>query len=137
MTTDTQQDARVAEVRLVDRDDDFVHVTMDRTSYRVQLLLQGELEATIGRRIHGIIRVNVWKVDFVSPGGAYIEPVLGRPRRVQGRVVAHQDDRNGIVISVSGCPITADLPERWQKVDVPIGTLVAVDVYEGAVFEVA
>ncbi len=136
MATETKTDPRVGQVRLVDRAGDWVMLSIPDTHYRLHLKAASPLEAEVGRRVRGVIRVSVWKVDFVSRGGAYIEPLFGRPRRVQGRVIAHQSDRNGIVLGIAGCPITADLPDRWQASQIPLGTRIGVEVHEGATFEV-
>ena len=120
---------------MIERTADAVVVGIDRTNYRLHLSCNGQISAGVGDRVRGVIRTKVWKVDFVSPGGAYIEPVYGRPRRIQGRVVASVADGNRVAVEVCGCRITGDLPERWPADQMQPGTLVALDIEEGAVFD--
>lgn len=122
-------------VRLLGRTDDGVVVGIDQTHYRLHLSCDGQMSADVGDRVRGVIGAKVWKVDFVSSGGAYIEPVYGRPRRIQGRVVGSMADGNRVVIEVCGCRITGEVPERWPVDQMQLGGLVALDVEPGAVFE--
>lgn len=124
----------IARVYLVKSTPEKVVVQIPGTSYQLHLHCPAEPEVSPQGRTRGIIGCRVWKVDLISPGGAFIEPIYGRPRRVQGRVMAHGEG-NALVVSVLGCPIVATLPERWIADEIPLGTLVGLDVYEGATFE--
>jgi len=112
-----------------------VVVALGGTSYELHLVTSGAVEPSPQGRVRGTIRGSVWKVDFVNRGGAYIEPVYGRPRRVQGRVTATLPQSNSVVVEVAGQPIVGDLPARWQASEIAIGTRVALDFHDGARFE--
>jgi hypothetical protein len=119
------------------RKDDKVVVQIPGSNYQLHLKATGSVEPTPQGRVRGVIRCSVWKVDFVSDGGAFIEPVYGRPRRVQGHVIGALETGNSIIVDVQNQPIVADLPERWQASQIAAGTKVGLDVYEGATFEPA
>lgn len=134
ISTDVPSPA-VARVRLLERDGDKVVLGIGGTNYRLHLRLDGEIDSPVGRRAKGVIATSVWKVDFVSAGGAFVEPVYGRPRRVQGAVEGALPDGNAIIVDVAGCPIVGHLPQRWQAADIPPGTRVGLDVYDTATFQ--
>ena len=127
-------DQATTRVVLIEQSDDHAVFAIPGTNYRLHLTTPKPLDDCPGDRVHGAIRCNVWKVDTVSPGGAYIEPVYGRPRRVQGRVVANDPSANTIVVEVCRCPILAVLPDRWRAADIPTGARVGLDIHEGAAF---
>ncbi|QNN20777.1 hypothetical protein HED60_00340 [Planctomycetales bacterium ZRK34] len=127
----------VARLYFQSRSDDKVVVQIPGTNYQLHLKTTGTVEPTPQGRVRGVIRCSVWKVDFVSAGGAYIEPVYGRPRRVQGHVIGSLESGNSIIVDVQNQPIVADLPDRWQASEIAEGTKVGLDVYEGATFEAA
>lgn len=124
----------ICEARLVEIDGQRGVLAIARTNYRLHLSIDAPPQTTIGRRIRGVITLPVWKVDRVSSGGAYIEPVIGRPRRVQGRVVQTIEGANQLVISTGSCRMLADLPDQYAAADYPPGTRIALDVYDGATF---
>jgi hypothetical protein len=126
----------VARLRLLEAGDDRVVVGIPGTQYRLHLAIAAPVATEPGRRIRGVIRARVWKVDFVSSGGgSFIEPVYGRPRRVQGPVVEAAADLNAVVVDVCDCPVLGLLPDRWTASQITPGTRVGLDVYDGAVFE--
>lgn len=125
----------VARVRLLGREADKVVLGIAGTNYQLHLGLEGNLTIEVGKRARGVIRTHVWKLDFVSAGGAFVEPVYGRPRRVQGTVEAPLGQGNAIIVDVAGCPIVGMLPERWQADDIKPGTRVGLDVYDSSVFQ--
>lgn len=127
----------IAKVRLLGRDDASVVLGVTGTNYELHLAAPQPVDAEVGKRIAGVIRGAVWKVDLVSKGGAYIEPLAGQPRRVQGRVVGALNGANAVVVEVCGCPIVGDLPERWQASQIAPGTPIALDLSDGATFEPA
>lgn len=115
------------------------HVSLNIPGTRYELHLKPTAQVTPSPqgRVRGTVRCPVWKVDFVSAGGAYIEPLVGRPRRVQGTVIGKIEATNSLIVDVLGQPIVGDLPDRWNAADIAVGTRVGLDVYEGATFEPA
>jgi hypothetical protein len=104
------------------------------TDYRIQLVPAGQVEAGLNERISGTIRANARRVDVISAGGRYIEPVFGRPRRVQGRVIGGDIKSNTLVVLAS-VPVTVKLMDHQQAGDFAVGQMVSFDVEPGASFE--
>ena len=118
----------------VNKDGDVI-VELPGTNYQLHLKCDGGVTPSPQGRVRGVVRCSAWKLDEVSAGGAFIEPVYGRPRRVQGTVLGTIAETNSVVVDVAGQPIVADLPERWQVSELSAGQRVGLDVYDGAGFE--
>ncbi len=124
----------IAKVRLLGRDAGSVVLGLAGTNYQLHLAAPESIDAEVGKRTAGVIRGAVWKVDFVSKGGGYVEPLAGQPRRVQGRVIGALDGENAVVVEVCGCPFVGDLPDRWRANEIAAGTPIALDFADGATF---
>jgi hypothetical protein len=103
----------------------------------------GAVTAQVGKRISGVINAAARRVDMTVQGGRFIEPVIGRPRRIQGVVVAQDAGSNSITVDCggsaavdgAGLPVVCKLTDARQKADqFAIGTLVGFDVLDGATF---
>lgn len=111
----------------------YIVLGVPNTNYRLQLRCSQTLDASgIGKRLIGLITAEARRIDVVQTGGRFIEPVFGRPRRVQGSVVAADAANNTITVN-AGVPITVAISDRRQKADqfVP-GQVVSFDVLDGA-----
>lgn len=107
-------------------------VSFPNTSYQMHLLTREPVKGEVGKRVVGTIRVDARRVDEVDTGGKYVEPVYGRPRRVQGRVVAISDAARTLVVD-AGMPVHLRmLDARQRPSDFAMGTLVSCDVLDGA-----
>ncbi|MDX1682488.1 MAG: hypothetical protein R3336_05165 [Phycisphaeraceae bacterium] len=122
--------------RLAERDGDTIVLTVDHTKYRFHLKLDGELDAEPGDRVRGTIHARVRRVDAARGGGCYVEPVYGRPRRVQGRVVA-ADAKENVLTVRAAVPFRCRLMADQRAKDFPEGLLVGFDVERGASFKPA
>jgi hypothetical protein len=79
--------------------------------------------------------VQARRVDIVETGGKYVEPVYGRPRRVQGRVITTDPARRIIVVD-AGMAIHLTLTDaRQSPAQFNQGELVSCDVLDGATFK--
>jgi hypothetical protein len=109
-------------------------VEFPNTNYHMHLIAGSDVPSIIGGRLIGIVRVDARRVDVVNTGGKYIEPVIGRPRRVQGRVVSWDDASRTLVVD-AGVPIHLELQDdRQTPSEFEKGTLVSCDVLDGATF---
>ncbi|MFI4883134.1 MAG: hypothetical protein ACIAQU_11175 [Phycisphaerales bacterium JB064] len=109
-----------------------VRLTFANTSYVLYLLPAAPVKAEPGDKVFGTIQARARRVDRVPSGGRFVEPVIGRPRRVQGRVVAHEGD--AIVVD-AGVPMHCSLTDgRQHAKDFPVGDMVSFDVLDGASF---
>jgi len=115
-------------------------VTLPGTDYRLHLVVDEAAVAKLppaGKRLAGTIRARAKRVDKVHTGGRYIEPVYGRPRRVQGLVIAIDDAHNTITVQAA-CPMVCELTSPGQKAgEFADGDLVSFDVEKGARLELA
>ncbi|MCC6322535.1 MAG: hypothetical protein IT438_13990 [Phycisphaerales bacterium] len=109
-------------------------IEFPNTNYQVHLVPTAPITSPVGKRIVGTITARARRVDVVDTGGSFVEPVAGRPRRVQGRVVAIDPRRNTIVVN-AGVPIHLVLTdERQEAGQFEPGSLVSTDVLDGATF---
>ena len=100
----------------------------------MHLATHAPCRAEVAKRILGTIRVDARRVDRVDTGGKYVEPVYGRPRRVQGRVLLVNDSSRTLVVD-AGMPIHLHLlDDRQRPGDFAPGDLVSCDVRDGATF---
>jgi len=136
----TQLPAHVARGKLLEQVDAtattpaYVVLTFPNTSYRLRLHPEGGVRAELGKRIEGVIHADARRVDKVGSGGRYVEPVFGRPRRVQGSVVAKDEKANTITVH-AGVPIVCRLTDARQRADqFEVGDFVSFDVLRGATF---
>ncbi len=110
-----------------------VCISVPNTSYQIHLVPMGTVRGEEGKRIIGTIRAQARRIDEVKTGGKFVEPVFGRPRRVQGRVVAIETDA---VVVDAGVPIHCTPTDARQKPDqFKVGQFVGFDVLDGATFE--
>jgi hypothetical protein len=109
-----------------------VVLAVPNTNYEMHLVPTAPVRALPGKRLIGTIRARARRIDVVQTGGRYIEPVLGRPRRVQGSVVAVEPDA---VVVDAGVPIhCAPTDPRQKPTDFTPGQFVSFDVMDGATF---
>lgn len=113
------------------------------SQYQVHLRQEGQVTGQVGKRIAGTIHASARRVDATAQGGCFIEPVVGRPRRIQGVVTAHNASSNTITVNCAGSaavdgvslPVVCKLTDARQKPEqFPLGTIVGFDVLDGATF---
>jgi len=121
--------------RLEEKSEDRIVLSLPETDYRLHLLVdQQAMAGEVGKRVAGRILARAMRVDRVRVGGRFIEPVFGRPRRLQGRVTAIDPGANTITVQCP-CPITCELSVNQKAGDFRPGELVAFDVKAGTRFE--
>lgn len=111
----------------------YIKLTIPDTSYELHLRPDGPISTPVGKRLIGRIAARTRRMDTVKTGGRYIEPVAGRPRRIQGHVVAVDPAANTITIN-AGVPFHCTLTERQQAANFEVGQFVSGDVLDGATF---
>ncbi len=120
---------------LIEQGDGTIVLALPGSDYRLHLACDSALHPGVGGRVHGVIRAQARRVDVTRSGGAFIEPVYGRPRRIQGRVIATDAQANTITVNTGVCPITATLMPAQAAADFADGVFVGFDVEPGATFE--
>jgi hypothetical protein len=113
----------------------YIRFTVPNSSYELHLIPTGAVRARPGERLMGTIHARARRIDVVKTGGRFVEPVYGRPRRVQGMVVALEPGTNELVVH-AGVPIhITPTDPRQQAGDFEVGAFVGFDVLDGAVFK--
>lgn len=113
----------------------YIILTVPDTSYELHLRpVGGAISTPVGKRIVGRIEGQARRIDTVDTGGRYIEPVAGRPRRIQGHVIAVDAAGNTITVN-AGVPIHLKLSdERHPASGFEVGEFVTSEVLDGATF---
>ncbi|MEQ8850716.1 MAG: hypothetical protein RIB32_02925 [Phycisphaerales bacterium] len=114
-------------------DEDSIVLAIPETSYRLHLKVMKAPNTPIGKRVTGLIHVQARRIDVVGTGGRYVEPVFGRPRRVQGSVVAVDPTDRTITVN-AGVPIVCRTDGRQKADQFKTGDFVSMDVHSGATF---
>ncbi len=111
------------------------------TDYRLLLMVAAGVsdrlpDAGSPTRIAGTLHAQARRIDIVPRGGRYIEPVNGRPRRVQGRVVAINPRPGTIGVQCApGCVVIVTPLAPQTAAHFADGQLVSFDVEPGTRFE--
>lgn len=108
----------------------FVKFGIPNTSYELHLRPTGVVASTPGKRLVGVIRVHARRIDVVGTGGKYVEPVAGRPRRVQGVVVRAESD--AVVVDAGVAIHLVPTDARQKSSSFQVGQMVSCDVLDGA-----
>lgn len=112
----------------------YIVLSILNTSYELHLRPTGEIRTPVGKRIVGTIHARARRVDVVETGGRFVEPVEGRPRRVQGAVIDASEAAGSITVN-AGVPIVCTLTDERQKPSqFEVGVVVSFDVLDGATF---
>lgn len=105
--------------------------------YQLHLVIKPEAAAKlpeVGKRVSGQVYARARRVDVVTTGGRFIEPVMGRPRRVQGRVIGIDIAANTLTVRAA-CPMVCLLTANQKADSFAEGMMVSFDVERGATFE--
>ena len=94
-------------------------------NYRNTFTYTGE-SLTPGSRIGGTIACRAYKAEAVSDGGNYVEPLFGRPRRMQGRVIELHLGENALTVEV-GYPVRVKLPAHQGAAAFAVGSRIGWD----------
>lgn len=98
-------------------------------NYRNSFAVADEAGLAAGSRVRGKVMAPAWKVDRVETGGNYVEPLYGRPRRMQGTILSIDTAANTLTVQV-GYEATCLLPERYRAADFVVGQRVGWDNIE-------
>ena len=86
-----------------------------------QLHLQAGTDVVTGPTTKGVITVKARKVWTIPAGGSFMQPLVGSPRVVQGRVKAVEGGR---LIVQAGTVVSVQLPADPTALDLKNGPLV-------------
>ena len=124
---------------LAERKDGSITLALPGTDYRLLLIADTApgsaiANAELNKPIAGTIHARAKRVDITTTGGRFIEPVFGRPRRLQGRIIATDPGQNAITI-FCGAPVVCTLMPTQKAEQFEVGQLVGFDVEKGSHFE--
>ncbi len=119
--------------RLLESDDQRIVLAIPKGDYQLHLVPVGEVKSDPMGQIRGIIRAQARRVDVIAGGGCYIEPIFGRPRRVQGRIIGGDVQDNSITVAAA-TPLIATLMPPQKTANFAIGQMVSFDIERGATF---
>jgi hypothetical protein len=108
------------------------------TSYEHHLIAPAGFSAEVGRNVRAVIRVKARKVYTVMSGGNFVQPILGQPRIIQGRVTALE---GGTLYVKAASLFAVELPTGRDSIDMAngefaINSLVNVVALPGAAIEI-
>ena len=117
--------------------DDSVVFQPKDTNYELQLVTKGKYDGPVNIPINVQVRATVRKLLTVPSGGAFISPIFGPPKTVQGRV-KHVEE--GAIVVQAGMPFVLDLPSADHQLDlnngpITVGHMVNAIVLPGATFK--
>ena len=119
---------------LVEASDGSIVLSLPGTEYQLHLVVDSPVQAQQNKPITGRIEARAKRVDIVHTGGRFIEPVYGRPRRIQGRVIATDPTANTITVHCA-TPFVCYLTAQQNPGDFPVGSLVSFDIEKEARLE--
>ncbi len=131
--------ANIARGELAEERDGSIVLAVPGTDYRVSLLVGTPINAAendlLNRKVRGVIRAQARRIDVVKTGGRFIEPIYGRPRRVQGVIVATDPAADTVTVQAhESLPIVCKTNGAQHAADFKIGQFVAFDIAAGATF---
>jgi len=118
---------------LLERGERGVVIGLAGTDYRIHLKVQAPLEQAEGSPVRGRIEAQARRLDRTAAGGRYMEPLYGRPRRLQGPIVMKNDAENCVTVR-SACLVRCRLGSGQQASDFRVGDFVTFDVEPDALF---
>lgn len=125
----------VARAVLAEAATDMVTLAVADSDYRVHLVPTAPVTAEVGKRIRGVVRAQARRIDITQTGGRFIEPVYGRPRRIQGTIVAVDPGADTVTVQVhDGFPIVCKTNGQQRAAEFKEGQFVGFDVAPGATF---
>jgi hypothetical protein len=127
-------DTSIAQGTLLEKSDESIVLGLPHTDYQIHLLASPSPDSDVKKPIAGRICARAMRVDIAKAGGRFIEPVYGRPRRLQGRIIATDAAANTITVKAA-CPIVCELTANQQAGEMPIGAIATFDVQSGATFK--
>ncbi len=123
----------IAEFRLLRLEEGVGTFGVPGTGYRISLVVPEGFDSPAGRRIRGRVRGHALRMHRTSAGGNFIEPLEGRPRIVQGTVIAVDPDADEVILDLV-VPFRIAMAEGQSASDFATGEMVNFYMHPGAAF---
>ena len=107
-------------------ENDLVTLKTPNANYRNTFKCSSVADLAVGKRIPGSIHAPARKIEAVSQGGNYVEPLFGRPRRMQGLVLKQNVADNSLIVQTA-YETNVQLPRQQQATDYSVGSRVGWD----------
>lgn len=111
-----------------------IALNLPGTDYQLHLAVTAAPATNAQKRVTGKILAQARRIDIVNTGGIFIDPVIGRPRRIQGRIIAQDAAANTVTVKAVA-PFICKLDAQQKADSFPVGALVSFDIERGALFE--
>lgn len=118
---------------LLEKHDGGIILGLPGTDYRLHLKVHVPIDTAEGKPLQGIIEAQAMRIDHTAAGGRFIEPIYGRPRRLQGRVTG-VDTTEGRVAVRCACPVRCRVGRGQDTSDFSVGDFVTFDIEPNALF---
>jgi len=120
---------------VTEQSDDQITLSIPHTDYQFQLTMSSDSgSAEIGEKVFGRIEAKAGgRIDVCQAGGNFIDPVYGRPRIMQGRVLSVSAGSDRLVIRAGVIlHLTVKPPQRADQFEP--GSTVRCAIERGAWF---
>lgn len=118
---------------LLEKHDGGIVLGLPATDYCLHLKVHVPISTAEGKPLQGSIEAQAMRMDHTAAGGRFIEPIYGRPRRLQGRVIG-VDTTEGRVIVRCACPVRCRVGRGQDASDFSVGDFVTFDIEPNALF---
>lgn len=108
------------------------------TNYEIHATAPAGLDVCSGH-VRAIVRIRARKLYTMPSGGGFVQPVMGSPRIVQGRVLSL--DERELVVRAGSATFVVELPTVQDAIDlhtgeIAVNSLVNVVAFPGATLDV-
>jgi hypothetical protein len=135
MSDNTATASPLAKGQLIEQTEGKIVLGLPGTEYQIHLLATAPVTASVTGKITGTITITAHRIDQTqkNTGGRFIEPVYGRPRRIQGRIIDTDVTANTITV-LAACPVVCSFATAQSASDFQVGQFVTFDAEPGAKF---
>ena len=110
-----------------------ITISLPGTDYRLRFTQAGPTAVHPGKRVKGVVRMKALRMHKAEAGGAFIEPINGQPRIVQGVVRAIDPAANRLLCEVV-VPMWVEPFDGQQATEFATGDLVNFYAQSGTSF---
>lgn len=117
----------------------YLVLSFANTGYRLHASAYGQAPEWLGERVGkgvvGTLRADARRIDVVGSGGRFVDPLMGRPRKLHGRVIAVNPSGNTVTISCPMAVVVKPTAPGQKAGDFEVGQLIACGIKPGLSFE--
>lgn len=110
-----------------------ITISLPGTDYRLRFAQAGPTAVHPGKRVKGVVRMKALRMHKAEAGGAFIEPIMGQPRIVQGVVRGVDAGANRLLVDVV-VPMWVEPFDGQQATEFTAGDMVNFYAQSGASF---